>query len=297
MSRRQQLRQRWYSLLLLAYPRAWRHERGAEIRTTLLEASQTQPRQRPPELRQAASLLMGGLRTRARMAAGGSARRLWQGGLQLGALLLLLIGQAAAALHMQWAELEWGRASHAIFPPNPLALLPILGAVSVLRGRVRSGLVLTAMTAAAAFSPVAGDIGAIDGSSLAIAARYLLPVAIVGPLAWRPPPRQPRSWLWLLVPVLMAVDAETSGAVFGGIGGGRVTWLLLPVLLAGVLMLVPADPRPAIAATVSLAPFLVGTLDLSRVIRQPIIGVLLWGGGTLALLLAAIWGTRRLTRA
>jgi hypothetical protein len=296
MSRRQQLHQRWYRLLLLAYPRAWRHEHGAEIRTTLLEASQTQPGQRPPEPRQAASLLMGGLRTRARMAAVGSAGRLWQGGLHLGALLLLL-GQAAAALHMQWAQMAWGRADHASFPPNPLALLPILGAVSVLRGRWRSGLVLTALTAAAAFSPAAGDIGAIDVSSWEMAARYLLPVAIVGLLAWRPPPRQPRSWLWLLVPVLMAVDAATSGAVFGGTGGGRVTWLLLPVLLAGVLLLVPADPRPAIAATVFLAPFLVATLDLSRAIRQPIIGVLLWGGGTLALLLAAVWGTRRLTRA
>ena len=76
MSHRQQLRQRWYGLLLLAYPRAWRHEHGAEVPTTLLEASQTHPAQRPPAAKEAASLLAGGLRTRARLAAGGAVSEL-----------------------------------------------------------------------------------------------------------------------------------------------------------------------------------------------------------------------------
>jgi hypothetical protein len=293
MSRRQQLRQRWYSLLLLAYPRAWRHERGGEIRTTLLEASQTHPGQRPPALREAASLLVGGLRTRARLAADGAAGRLWHSGLHLGALLLLL-GQAAAALQVQWAELPWGHSQHTLYPPSPLALLPVLGAVSVLRGRGRVGLVLTALTAAVAFSPAATNIDP-SGHSWGTAARYLLPVAIVGWLAWQRPPPRPRSWLWLLVPVLVAVDAAASGYVINDTGG-RVTWLLLPALLVGALALVPVDPRPAIGATVLLAPQLARILGVPLAIQQPI-GVLLWAGGILAFLLAAIWGTRRLTRA
>jgi len=45
-----------------------------------------------------------------------------------------------------------------------------------------------------------------------------------------------------------------------------------------------------------LAPQLARILETSLAIRQPI-GVLLWAGGTLALLLAAIWGTRRLAHA
>ncbi|HEV8648660.1 MAG TPA: hypothetical protein VG276_04485 [Actinomycetes bacterium] len=296
MSRRPQLRrQRWYRLLLLAYPRAWRHERGAELRTTLLEAAQTQPGRRPPALREAASLLVGGLRTRTRMAAAGSVGRLWHSGLHLGALLLLL-SQAAAALHTQWAELAWARSQHTLYPPSPLALLPILGALSVLRGRLRVGLVLTALTAAVAFSPAATNIniGAPPGS-WGTAAGYLLPIAIVGLLAWQRPPPQPRSWLWLLVPVLVALDATATGYVINDTGG-QVTWLLLPALLLGALALAPVDPRPAIGATVFLAPQLAKILEVPLATRQPI-GVLLWAGGTLALLLAAIWGTRRLTRA
>ncbi len=292
MSRRQQLHQRWHSLLLLAYPRAWRRERGAEIRTTLLEASQTQSG-RLPALREAASLLVGGLRTRARTSAGGSAGRLWHGGLHLGALSLLL-GQAAAALQMQWAELVWARSQHAFYLPSPLALLPLLGAVSVLRGRWRVGLVLTALTAATAFSPAVGDLDPW-GDSWGTAVGYLLPVAIIGWLAWQRPPRQPRSWLWLLVPVLVALDSTVSGYAINGTGG-QVTWLLLPALLVGALGLAPVDPRPAIGAAVFLAPQLARILETSLAIRQPI-GVLLWAGGTLALLLAAIWGTRRLAHA
>jgi hypothetical protein len=282
--------ERWYSLLL-AYPRTYRHERGAEIRTTL-EASQTQPGWRPPALREAASLLVGGLRTRARLAASGSAGGLWHSGLRLGALLVLL-GQATTALGMQWDELVWGRSQHAFYPARLLALLPVLAAVSVLRGRWRIGLVLTTLTAAVASSPAVTNLDP-SGNSWSSAARHLVPVAIVGWLAWRRPPRQPRSWLWLLVPVLVAVDATTSGYLISD-SGGQVTWLLLPALLVGALAFVLVDPRPAIGATVFLAPQLARILEVAPAARQPI-AVLLWGGATLAFLVAAIWGTRRLAR-
>ena len=80
---------RRYERLLFTYPSAYRRAHGEEMLGTLLEAAR--PDQRFPALRESASLLLGGLRTRAQQAAMQSPRRLWADGLQLGVLLIVLV--------------------------------------------------------------------------------------------------------------------------------------------------------------------------------------------------------------
>ena len=293
------LRERWYGLLLVAYPPSYRQQRGAEIQATLADASQAETGPRLLALRQAASLVASGLRTRARLAAGGSAGRLWRSGLQLGVLLLLL-SQVSADLGSQWAEALWGRSQHLLAPPDPVALLPFLAAVSLLRGRVRHALVLSTLTATVWLSPFGSGLGVVGpGPGLSAAGwpgatLYLLPVLLLGLLAWRQPSAPPRSWLWLLVPILAAVDAAATGYTVNA-AGGMVTWLVVRVVLVGALVVVPLDPRPAIAATILLVPELAASLGVLGT-PQPIVGFLVSGGLTLVLGAAGIWGTRRLAR-
>jgi hypothetical protein len=73
MSGRLERRYRW---LLRAYPPGYRDAHGDEIIGTLLEAA---PARRFPWGREAAGLLLGGLRARARQAAAASPPRVWTG--------------------------------------------------------------------------------------------------------------------------------------------------------------------------------------------------------------------------
>jgi hypothetical protein len=110
---------RRYERLLFTYPSAYRRAHGEEMISTLLEAAR--PDQRFPAPRETASLLLGGLRTRARQAARQSPRRLWTDGLQLGVLLIVLVnlGHALRMLFPLWIALV------------------ALGALAVLRGWTR----------------------------------------------------------------------------------------------------------------------------------------------------------------
>ena len=124
-----QLRRR-YQRLLFTYPSAYRRAHGEEMIATLLDAAQ--PDQQLPAPREVASLLLGGLRTRARQAAMESPRRLWTDGLQLGVLLIVLVNLG-----------------HALHSPLPFPLwiaLVALGALAVLRGWTQTALIATAVT-------------------------------------------------------------------------------------------------------------------------------------------------------
>jgi len=70
-----------YERLLFTYPTDYRAAHGEEILSTLLEAAR--PTQRWPSWREATSLLLGGLRLRARQAAKESPTRLWTDGFTL----------------------------------------------------------------------------------------------------------------------------------------------------------------------------------------------------------------------
>ena len=91
-----------------------------------------------------------------------------------------------------------------------------------------------------------------------------------------------------------AVDTAATGYTVN-LAGGMVTWLVVRVVLVGALVVVPLDPRPAIAATILLVPELAASLGVLGT-PQPIVGFLVPGALSLVLAAAAIWGTRRLAR-
>jgi hypothetical protein len=231
---------RRYQRLLFTYPSDYRRSHGEEMLSTLLEAAR--PDQRFPAPREAASLLLGGLRTRARQAARQSPRRLWADGLQLGVLLIVLV--------------NLGHALQTPFPPRfPLWIaLVAVGALAVLRGWVRTALIATAVAALAAARPLLPQVALpwwLPGyGDWSVVARYAVPVAVLAVLAWPRAGRlRARSWWWLVLPAVAALPLE--GDAWALAQAGLQVGLLLAVLVVAVGAL---DPRPAIAAAIYLAP-------------------------------------------
>jgi hypothetical protein len=248
---------RWYTWLLLAYPPAYRAERGEEILTALLD--EAEPGQRFPSLHQAVALLLGGVEQRAKAAAAAGPSRLWFDGLHLGVLLLVLVNLADAA-PMRWVP-AW-------------IVLSALTALATLRAW--SGLALAAATLGALqvsrpLLPGSGWLGQVvpfygpGYGNWSMIARWAVPVVglvVLIVLARAPGVRpRPRSPLWLLLPA----------AVFGvslmplhGTQAWRVVQagLVLIAVAAALLVAIRAlEPRPAIALGVFLAPGLALVAD------------------------------------
>ena len=231
-----QLRRR-YQRLLFTYPTDYRAAHGDEILSTLLEAAR--PTQRWPSWRESTSLLLGGLRLRARQAAKESPTRLWTDGLHLGVLLVVLVN-LGHALQMQF--------------PLWIALVAV-GALAVLRGWGRTALAVTAVAALAVARPLLPQIGLpwwLPGyGDWSAVGRYLWPAVVLAVLAWPGVARlRPRSWWWLLLPAAQAALPLTEQP-WSLVKAGAEVGLLLAVLVVAVGAL---DPRPAIAAAVYLVP-------------------------------------------
>jgi hypothetical protein len=231
-----QLRRR-YQRLLFAYPTDYRAAHGEEILGTLLEAAR--PTQRWPSWRESTSLLLGGLRLRAREAAKESPTRLWTDGLHLGVLLVVLVN-LGHALQMQF--------------PLWIALVAV-GALAVLRGWGRPALAATAIAALAVARPLLPQVGLpwwLPGyGDWSAVGRYVWPAVVLAVLAWPGVGRlRPRSWWWLLLPAAQAALPLTAGP-WSLVKAGAEMGLLLAVLVVAVGAL---DPRPAIAAAVYLVP-------------------------------------------
>jgi hypothetical protein len=234
MSRR--LRRR-YQRLLVTYPTGYRAAHGEEILSTLLEAAR--PTQRFPSWRESTSLLLGGLRLRARQAAKESPSRLWTDGLHLGVLLVVLVNLGGALM----------------LQPVPWTALLAIGALAVLRGWGRIALAATAIAALAVARPLLPHIGLpwwLPGyGDWSAVGRYVWPAVVLAVLAWPGVGRlRPRSWWWLLLPAAQAALPLTEGP-WSLVKAGAEMGLLLAVLVVAVGAL---DPRPAIAAAVYLAP-------------------------------------------
>jgi hypothetical protein len=174
---------RRYQRLLFTYPSAYRRAHGEEMVATLLDAAQ--PDQQLPAPREAASLLLGGLRTRARQAALQSPRRLWTDGLQLGVLPIVLV--------------NLGHALHAPLPFPLWIALVALGALTVLRGWTQTALIATAVTALAAARPLLPQVSLpwwLPGyGDWSMVARYAVPAVVLAVLAW-PRMGRPRARSW-----------------------------------------------------------------------------------------------------
>jgi hypothetical protein len=228
---------RRYQRLLFTYPTGYRAAHGDEIVSTLLEAAR--PTQRFPSWRESTSLLLGGLRMRARQAAKESPARLWTDGLHLGVLLVVLV--------------NLGGALELVLPPWT-ALLAV-GALAVLRGWGRTALAATAVAGLAVARPFLPQVGLpwwLPGyGDWSAVGRYVWPAVGLAVLAWPRVGRlRPRSWWWLLLPAVQAALPPAEGP-WSLVKAGAEVGLLLAVLVVAVGAL---DPRPAIAAAVYLVP-------------------------------------------
>jgi hypothetical protein len=231
-----QLRRR-YERLLFTYPTGYRAAHSEEILSTLLEAAR--PTQRWPSWRESTSLLLGGLRLRARQAAKQSPTRLWTDGLHLGVLLIVLVN-LGHALQMQF--------------PLWIALVAV-GALAVLRGWGRTALAATAIAGLAVARPLLPHVGLpwwLPGyGDWSAVGRYVWPAVVLAVLAWPGVARlRPRSWWWLLLPAAQAA-LPLAEQPWSLVKAGAEVGLLLAVLVVAVGAL---DPRPAIAAAVYLVP-------------------------------------------
>ena len=272
---------RRYQRLLFTYPPAYRRARGEELLSTLLEAAR--PDQRFPALGESASLLLGGLRTRAQLAASQSPRRLWADGLQLGVLLIVLVNLG-----------------HALQTRFPLWIaLVTITALAVLRGWTRTALVASTVAALAAARPLLPPValpwwlpGYGDWSAVA---RYAVPAVVLAVLVWpKVGSLRARSWWWLLLPAAAALPLQ--GDTWAVAQAGLEIGLLLVVLVVAVAA---RDPRPAIGAAVYLAPGLLYAVEETISAGPPsniASGFWALSAALLVALAAAAWRIRRQQR-
>jgi hypothetical protein len=269
---------RRYQRLLLTYPTGYREAHGDEIVSTLLEAAR--PTQRFPSWREATSLLLGGLRLRARQAAKQSPTRLWTDGLHLGVLVVVLV--------------NLGGAMEMLLPPWT-ALLAV-GALAVLRGWGRAALAATAIAALAVARPLLPHIGLpwwLPGyGDWSAVGRYVWPAVVLAVLAWPGVGRlRPRSWWWLLLPAAQAA-LPLAEPPWSMVKAGAEVGLLLAVLVVAVGAL---DPRPAIAAAVYLVPGLLYAAESTADGTPSALALGYWMvlAALTATLAAAAWRIRR----
>jgi hypothetical protein len=225
--------------LLRAYPPSYRADRGEEIISTLLEASP--PGREWPALRDAWSLVTGGLRVRA------ARNRQLPVATNLRLTLLL-----AAALWLTWDpyQLLWF-----------INVSPLGHALSLLGG------VLVAATVAAPWfapRPVTVSLAASTALALGLAyyhaykpvnpvyvALYVVPPLAVAVVAATEPVRPPRAWLCLPASLFAAsalfyVQHMVASALAESIVGIAATVIAYGIVCATVLWLA-VDIRPAIA--------------------------------------------------
>lgn len=232
---------------LLAYPRSYRRERGAEILTTLEDLGAD-----GRSWWQARSLLVAGLRTRAGLPGAWRPQAVAAGGLRIGAVMIAG-GYALMLLCYAWQEREY----------RPFALLLVgsawaVAALLVLRGSRPAGAWAVAAAAAAslAWYGHAGLHGTILRFSLLTLAAVVVP-CVAALVAARLAPRAGRVSPWWLLCV-MPQALLLTGAVqtrYGIFISSAVIAVSAPLVIAA-LAVAPFDPRPAVAACVVLASVL-----------------------------------------
>jgi hypothetical protein len=250
--------ERRYQRLLWAYPAGYRHEHQPEILSTLLDSAH--PDQRYPSVREAAALVLGGLRTRARIAARQSPWLLWAEGLRLG-VLLLLVSVTASAASATWLLTEfvgtWITASKAAgWVVSAAAALAIL---AVARGsfRVGLGLLVVAIAALMSMSPA-------NPTQPELLALWLAGAILVVLIRRPPVPARRRAWPWLLatpLSLLVGLYGFHLGDQWPMVTAWEVRTLLPNLALVLVaLAWASIDPRPTIAAAIYVVPRLLGYL-------------------------------------
>ncbi|TDB81776.1 hypothetical protein [Micromonospora sp. KC721] len=264
----------WYRLLLCAYPRHYRRERGAEMIGTLMEAAGTD--QRRPTVREAVILILRGLQARAGTHHARSVGAGTRGALRL-AVLLLLAYATAGSLIESGRVLSRAVADRAVeYPPellHPLVTV-IAGSavVAVAGGRYVLGLLTALGTCALTLVVLRLTYFTVDNVT---GERHYLPIEFVRDFAMPDPTLWPLPLAVLLLVPLIRWPAPGTGrpvawllavpvAVLSLPTGYNVTINLQPaptvVVMAGFLLWVAVDARATIAAGVLLVPLITAML-------------------------------------
>jgi hypothetical protein len=210
---------RRYRLLLLAYPFEYRERRGDELLGTLIDDAS--PEQRWPSGREAASIVVQGLRARLGAARCHTPGAVWSEGLQIGALLLLGYTFAGLVSDLIRGEVWSVQTSIAV-------LLALSGIAATMRSRWIVALVLAAvwLTVLLQHQWLSWPLGTTVVALAALAVRFRSA-------------RQPRSAAWLLVaPAAVAIQYVPDFFAVAVVAGFVLTCLV------GVAL----DPRIPIAA-------------------------------------------------
>ncbi|WP_446211995.1 hypothetical protein [Micromonospora sp. IBSANI012] len=305
-----------YRLLLWAYPKRYRRERGAEMIGTLMEAAG--PDQQRPTAREGAILVLRGLQTRARTHDALSTSRGSLGALRLAVLLLLTYATAGSLA-------ETGRVlprvvTDGVDYPSELIhpLVTVIAAsavVAIAGGRYVLGLLATLSALAATLVVLRLSFVGVDNVTgerhyppieltrdiaMTDSTLWPLPLAVllIVPLILWPAPgtRRPVAWL-LAVPVAVFLLPTDYDVTIGLQPGATV------VVMAGFLLWVAVDARATIAAGVLLIPLIIAMLSLRALGAwgQPEVLGATWFWtlviGAVALLTAGALGLRRQARA
>jgi hypothetical protein len=266
--------ERVYRLALRAYPPGYRQERGDEILGTLAEMQSGSTR---PSARQAAALVVCGVRERGLLATGGTRAGVWAQGCRLAALVLLVAAATASVFPIvtdTWFSrlgFVWPSAPFTAAPAmgaDPLihsivaVLLPLAGAAALCRGRSTIAIVCSLLAAGLFLS---GDLGTglMDGQYyqpgqewLASAFRLGDAVFLAAPAALlaagfrtQEEPAARHSLLWLGVPLVL-------GPLHIGFFSTSLTFWPLGALLIAWFLAARFSPHLAVAAFCVLVPTL-----------------------------------------
>ncbi|GIH18399.1 hypothetical protein [Rugosimonospora africana] len=301
-----------YRRLLRSYPRAYRQERADEIVSTLMELAE--PGQRHPTVREAAALVLGGLRARA-----GAHRRhtpgaVWAGALHLGVLFLLVDAGASALAQAIKVVVSLGG-----YPRPPtlmqwayLATAVLIGVTVAAAASGRRHLALALTVLAIVAQHWAPDNTTMNDVPLISGVLWPLPLAAVGTAALlrRQVPAARHAMRWLIaIPGALIIMPTQLPVLFSPQSWAwslfRHQLLLLLAALLACLLYGLVDARIPIAAGIlmlgyPLAPVLdwVLTWPPGSGLSDWAVGVLLTYGAFFAATFAvgtlgARWQTRR----
>lgn len=277
-----------YRLALRAYPPAYRHEHADELVATANELSPN-----GWSARQARSLVVEGLRTRARLAAGPTGAMTWFDGAALGLALWYLLGATAHLTYLLGARGDIASMS----PPPGLSAIASVGALVTLTITTRwpTAVIHSALLTVLVLRILLADGGwppelLVQGIGAAVAM-----TAIVWWLALRGPGRRALS----PTVALSLLGAATAISWLLDSPGATVpaAAVLVGLPVAG-LALAAVDPRPVVAGattwlifTATALPATALTLGGFTATRSTILA-----GGCALWLAVGRYGTRRMAR-
>jgi hypothetical protein len=230
-----------YGIALMAYPPSYRRENGSEMTDTANELSGDRW-----SIRQSASLVVGGLRTRTRHATRGSSRKAWESGARVGLFVWLVAVSAYGFVPTVLLEV-W---------PYQSTLERILPLAAILAMMVSTrwwvALLVTAIWAL--------PLSAYATSPVILSASFLqraLPLsAAVGLAWWLAVSTDGRRAVGPAVGISLIAAATVASPVVTFAGRAWMMALVLAVLVVGGLIASLVDPRVAMTAAVYASLFL-----------------------------------------